>query len=109
MDRRLCWALWCLLPGCGSGSESSSLPADAEEMRSYLKSGVTLVMPRLGGAGGVFPLALNPGAPGRVTSNSARIPLQVLQTAKKSPRVNWRLLGASIWMMLGSEEWTCSQ
>jgi hypothetical protein len=33
-------------------------------MLSYLNAGVTLIMPRLGGAGAVFPFALNPGSPG---------------------------------------------
>ncbi len=64
MHRRLSWVLALLLPACGSGSESSSLPAAAQQMQSYLKAGVTLVMPRLGGAGGVFPFALNPSSPG---------------------------------------------
>lgn len=65
MHRRLGWALALLTAGCGdSGSDANSLPADAEEMRTYLQSGVTLVMPRLGGAGAVFPFALSAGSPG---------------------------------------------
>jgi hypothetical protein len=65
MRRRLGSTLISLLAACGdSGSDSSALPADAEEMRTYLRSGVTLVMPRLGGAGSVLIFALNPGSPG---------------------------------------------
>ena len=63
MNRRLCWALAALLVGCDSGSESS-LPADAEAMRNYLQDGVTLILPRLGGAGGFVPFALSPLSPG---------------------------------------------
>lgn len=64
MRYRLLWALAPLLGACGSGSDSTPLPADAAQMLTYLKTGVTVIMPRLGGAGGVFPVALNPGAPG---------------------------------------------
>jgi hypothetical protein len=64
MRLRLLWALAPLLGACGSGSDAQPLPADAEEMLTYLKTGVTVILPRLGGAGGVFPIALNPGAPG---------------------------------------------
>ena len=65
MRCRLSSTLIPLLVACGdSGSDSSSLPADAEEMRTYLRSGVTLVMPRLGGAGAVLIFALNPDSPG---------------------------------------------
>jgi hypothetical protein len=64
MNRHLRWALVLLIPACSSSSESNSLPADAAQMFTYLKTGVTLIVPRLGGAGAVFPFALNPGAPG---------------------------------------------
>ncbi len=63
MHRRIAWVSAALSVACGSGSESS-LPADAEAMRSYLEDGVQLVLPRLGALGGFFPLALNPAAPG---------------------------------------------
>ncbi len=57
--------LVCAVVACGSsGSDSGSLPPDAEEMQSYLKKGVTLIMPRLGGAGAVLIFALNPASPG---------------------------------------------
>ncbi len=56
--------LFTAVAACGgSGSDSSSLPPDAEEMQSYLKTGVTMIMPRLGGAGAVLIFALNPGSP----------------------------------------------
>jgi hypothetical protein len=64
MYHRLGWALAFLLPACGSGSDAVSLPAEAEQMRTYLKDGVTLIMPRLGGAGSVILSALNPGSSG---------------------------------------------
>ncbi|MEO8140381.1 MAG: hypothetical protein ABI742_12085, partial [Gemmatimonadota bacterium] len=64
MHRRVLWAFALLLAACGSSSDSNSLPADAVQMRDYLNTGVTLIMPRLGGLGGEFPLALNPSAPG---------------------------------------------
>lgn len=48
----------------GSGSDSGSLPPDAEAMQAYLRNGVTLVVPRLGGAGAVIIFALNPASPG---------------------------------------------
>ncbi len=64
MARRLGPAVVCALVACGSsGSDSGSLPSDAEEMRSYLKEGVTLIVPRLGGAGAVLIFALNPLSP----------------------------------------------
>ena len=65
MYRHLGWALAFLTAGCGeSGSDAGSLPPDAEALKTYLKAGVTLIMPRLGGAGAVFPFALSPGSPG---------------------------------------------
>lgn len=64
MKRRACWTLVAILAACGSGSDSDPLPDDAREMRDYLETGVTLILPRLGGIGGVFPVALNPGVPG---------------------------------------------
>ncbi len=64
MRRHTQWVLALLLVACGSSSDSKPLPADAEAMLTYLTTGVTLIMPRLGGVGGVFPGALNPGSPG---------------------------------------------
>lgn len=64
MIRPARWTLLALLAACGSGSEGNALPDDAREMRDYVQDGVTLLLPRLGGLGGIFPVALNPGAPG---------------------------------------------
>lgn len=64
MIRRTHWVLFAVLTACGSSSDSNSLPNDAREMRDYLKNGVTLILPRLGGLGGILPVAMNPGAPG---------------------------------------------
>jgi len=65
MSRLIGAALLGVLAACGgSGSDSGSLPPDAEEMQAYLRSGVTVIMPRLGGAGAVLIFALNPASPG---------------------------------------------
>lgn len=55
----------CAVIACGSsGSDSGSLPPDAEEMQGYLREGVRNIVPRLGGAGAVLIFALNPASPG---------------------------------------------
>lgn len=64
MKHRVCWTLVAVLAACDSGSGSDPLPDDAQEMRDYLETGVTMILPRLGGIGGVFPIAFNPGVPG---------------------------------------------
>ncbi len=65
MNRVSRWPLLAAIAACGSdGSGASTIPADAKTLDSYVKSGVNLLIPRLGGVEASLPFLLNPGSPG---------------------------------------------
>jgi hypothetical protein len=59
------WPVLAIIAACSNDSSgSSTLPADARTLDSYVKAGVNILIPRLGGVEGSLPFLLNPGSPG---------------------------------------------